>query len=193
MFDDGTTVVRVGDRYVASPEWALAQAVPELDRPWAVSVMDSAIHLGLLSSEGLARAHDHARGRRGVARTHSWWELADGRSESPLETWLRLDCVDGGIPPDGLQVPLVGASGRQRRGDLGWLLDDGRWVVGEADGAEVHDSPDAAFADRERHNDLVTADVAAVLRFTSADVRVPGHAATTVRRALRSAGRRRAA
>ncbi|WP_264031269.1 type IV toxin-antitoxin system AbiEi family antitoxin domain-containing protein [Cellulosimicrobium sp. SH8] len=193
MFDDGMTVVRVGDRYVAAPEWALAQAVPELDRPWAVSVMDSALHLGLVSTEGLDRAHDHARGRRGVARTHSWWELADCRAESPLETWVRLDCLDGGVPPDTLQVPLVGSSGRERRGDLGWLLDDGRWVVAEADGAEFHDTPSAAFADRERHNDLVTADVAAVLRFTSADTRVPGRAATTVRRALLSTGRRRAA
>ncbi|GED09538.1 hypothetical protein CCE02nite_15370 [Cellulosimicrobium cellulans] len=193
MFDDGMTVMRVGGRYVAAPEWALAQAVPELDRPWAVSVMDSALHLGLLSSDGLARAHDHARGRRRVARTHSWWELADGRSESPLETWVRLDCVDGGVPPDMLQVPLVGSSGRERRGDLGWRLDDGRWVVAEADGAEFHDTPSAAFADRERHNDLVTADVAALLRLTSSDARVPGRSATTVRRALLAAGRRRTA
>lgn len=65
MFDDGMTVVRVGDRHVASPEWALAQAVPELDREPAVSVMDSALHLGLVDPSGLDRAHDHARGRRG--------------------------------------------------------------------------------------------------------------------------------
>ncbi|MDF2806486.1 MAG: hypothetical protein K0S43_1432 [Cellulosimicrobium sp.] len=191
MFDDRMAVVRVRDRYVAAPEWALAQAVPELDRPWAVAVMDSALHLGLVSAEDLARAHDLARGRRGVARTHSWWELADGRAESPLETRVRLDCVDGGVPPDMLQVPLVGSSGRERRGDVGWRLDDGRWVVAEADGAEFHDTPSAAFADRERHNDLVTADVAAVLRFTSADVAVPGRVAATVRRALQAAGRRR--
>ncbi|WP_435737190.1 type IV toxin-antitoxin system AbiEi family antitoxin domain-containing protein [Cellulosimicrobium sp. PMB13] len=193
MFDDGMTVVRVGDRYVASPEWALAQAVPELDRGPAVSVMDSSLHLGLLDPAGLDRAHDHARGRRGVARTHAWWELADGRSESPLETWARLDCTDGGVPPDALQVPLVGASGAARRGDLGWRLDDGRWLLAEVDGAEVHDTPVAAFADRERHNDLVTGDVAAVLRFTWHDVTVPGRTHGTVRRALGSAARRRAA
>ncbi len=193
MFDDGMTVVRVGDRFVASPEWALAQAVPELDRGFAVSVMDSALHLGLLDPSGLIRAHDHARGRRGVARTHAWWELADGRSESPLETWARLDCLDGGVPPDELQVELVGASGARRRADLGWRLDDGRWLVAEVDGAEVHDTPVAAFADRARHNDLVTAEVAAVLRFTSHDVRTPGVVARAVRRALEAAGRRRAA
>ena len=187
MFDDGMTLVRYEDRYVATPEWALAQAVPELDRGHAVAVMDSALHRGLVTPEILARAHDHARGRRGVARTHAWWELADGRAESPLETWARLDCVDGGVPPDALQVPLVGASGRSRRGDLGWHLDDGRWVVAEVDGVEFHGVPDAAFADRERHNDLVTADVAAVLRFTWQDVRVPGRTHRTVRRALVSA------
>ncbi|OLT53410.1 hypothetical protein BJF88_11605 [Cellulosimicrobium sp. CUA-896] len=193
MFDDGMTVVRVGDRFVASPEWALAQAVPELDREPSVSMMDSALHLGLLDAPALARAHDHARGRRGVARTHAWWELADGRSESPLETWARLDCVDGGVPPDALQVELAGASGARRRADLGWRVDDGRWLVAEVDGAEIHDTPDAAFADRARHNDLVTADVAAVLRFTWHDVRTQGATARAVRRALRACERHRAA
>ncbi|MBD5786078.1 type IV toxin-antitoxin system AbiEi family antitoxin domain-containing protein [Cellulosimicrobium terreum] len=193
MFDDGMTVVRYEDRYVASPAWALAQAVPELERGYAVSVMDSALRRDLITPATLERAHDHARGRRGVAATHAWWELADSRAESPLETWARLDCIDGGVPPDALQVPLTGSSGAQRRGDLGWQLDDGRWLVGEVDGAEFHDAPEAVYTDRERHNDLVTADVAAVLRFTSKDVRSPGTTHRTVRRALKTTGRRRAA
>lgn len=190
MFDDGMTVTRAGRAVVASPWWALAQAVPELDREHAVSVLDSAVHRGVVTVDEVAHAHDLARGRRGVARTHSWWGLADGRSESPLETRVRLDCHDGGVGPDALQVPLVDASGVVRRGDLGWRTRDGRWLVAEADGAEFHGSLQAAYADRARHNELVGGDVAGTLRFTFDDVRVAGRCARTVRRALHALGRR---
>lgn len=184
QFDDGMTVVPVSGRLVASPEWALAQAVPELGRRRAVAVMDSALHLGLLDRSGLDRAHEHARGRRGVARTHGWWELADGLAGSPLETWARLDCIEAGVPPDRLQVPLVDADGVVRRADLGWQRGGGRWLVAEVDGAEVHDTPSAAFADRRRHNALVATGRVEILRFTAQDLRVPGRVGATVRAML---------
>ena len=84
---------------------------------------------GQLTAIGLARAHDLARHRRGVHRTHEWWELSDGRAESPLETFGRLDCVDGGVPPDELQVRIHDAGGV--------LLGDGDLAVAAADGPVV--------------------------------------------------------
>ncbi len=182
-FDNGMATVEIGGRRVVTVEWALAQAVPELDRRHAVAVMDSALHLGRIDERGLERAHGLARGRRGVAKTHEWWGLADRRAESPLETFGRLDCLDLGVPPDDLQVELHDRDGRfLGRGDLGWRLDGGRWLIAEMDGREVHDSPRAVFADRRRQNDLVQ--VADVLRFTSADV-FSGAVGSTVRRHLR--------
>lgn len=189
QFDNGLETVEIAGRRVANIQWALAQAVPELSRGNAVAVMDSALNLGLIDARGLARAHDLARGRLGVARTHDWWCLADGRAESPLETAGRLDCLDLGIPPDDLQVVIQDRNGRfLGRGDMGWKIDDDRWLIAEMDGREFHESAAALLYDRRRQNDLVQ--VADVLRFASEDARL-GVVASTVRRHLRVAHTRR--
>jgi hypothetical protein len=182
QFDAGMETVVVGGRRVASAEWAVAQALPELRRRDGLAVLDSVLHRRLLTPSGLARAHDLARGRRGVAVAHELWDLADGRAESAPESYARLDCIDGGVPPDALQLPLDD-SPYPERGDLGWDLGDGRWLVAEVDGKEIHDVPEAAFADRSRQNGLVATGRFSVLRFTSADL--DGVMARTVRRALR--------
>ncbi|WP_141389893.1 hypothetical protein [Cellulosimicrobium cellulans] len=174
QFDDGMTVTQVEGRWVATPDWALAQAVPEMGRMRAVAAMDSARHRGLLSAEGLAHAHDLARGRRGVARTHTWWGQSDGRAESPLETFARLDCTDSGIAPDDLQVEVVDDGRFLGRGDLGWRLPGGRWLIAELDGVDVHSEPAALLRDRARQNDLVACGAVDLLRFTGRDVTSPG-------------------
>ena len=174
QFDDGMTVTRVGRWTVATPGWALAQAVPETGRNRAVAVMDSARHRGLLDTEGLARAHDLARGRRGVERTHGWWALSDARAESPLETFARLDCLDAGIAPDELQVEVHDARRLLGRGDMGWRLPGGRWLVAEMDGRDVHSEPAALLRDRTRQNDLVVSGAVDLLRFTGRDLTPPG-------------------
>ncbi len=185
-FDNGMETVVLAGRLVASVPWALAQAVPELARMNAVAVMDSALNRRLLDPAGLERAHLLARGRRGVARTHEWWTLADGRAESPLETLARLDCADSGVAPDDLQVVVVDPDGRfLGRGDLGWRLDGGRWLIAEIDGREWHEAPLALLADRRRQNAFVGSGVADVLRFTAEDLRRPGRVGSTIRAHLR--------
>lgn len=187
-FDNGMETVVVSGRQVASVTWALAQAVPELDRAHGVAVMDSALNQGLIDEAGLHRAHDLARGRRGVARTHSWWAEADGRAESPLETFARLDCADLGVPPDDLQVVLTDERGLfVARGDLGWRIGPGRWLVAEIDGREWHESPEALLRDRRRQNAIVRSNVADVLRFTADDLREPGAVGSQVLLHLRRA------
>lgn len=182
-FDNGMETVEIAGRRVVTVEWALAQAVPELDRRHGVAVMDSALHLSLIDRGGLEKAHRLARGRRGVAKTHDWWCLADGRAESPLETFGRLDCLDLGVPPDELQVRILDQHGRfLGRGDMGWRLEQGRWLIAEMDGREPHESPQALFNDRRRQNDIVQ--VADILRFTAKDV-YAGTVGTTVQRHLR--------
>ena len=182
QFDAGLETVELEGRRVATVEWALAQAVPELPHPNGLAVLDSALRLRLSTERGLAHAHELARGRRGVAATHRLWELADGRSESAPESFGRLDCIDGGVPPDALQLPLDD-SPYPERGDLAWHLGGDRWLVAEVDGKEVHDVPDAAYADRSRQNGLVSTGRFTVLRFTGRDVY--GEMSRTVRRTLR--------
>lgn len=179
QFDAGMTTVMIGGRRMASVVWALAQAVPELPRPNALAVLDSALQRGLVDLRGLERAHDLARGRRGVATTHALWGLADGRAESPLESFGRLDCLDAGVPPDTLQLAVRDASGRVvARGDMGWHLGGGHWLVAEMDGQDVHAAPEAVYADRTRQNRFVTSGVIDVLRFTGRDV--PGGVGSAV-------------
>ncbi|MFC8923815.1 hypothetical protein [Cellulosimicrobium sp. NPDC057127] len=189
QFDAGMTTVVIDGRRVASLVWALAQAVPELPRHNALAVLDSALHRGLLEARDVERAHDLARGRRGVAATHALWGLADGRAESPLESFGRLDCVDAAVPPDTVQLPVLGPDGRVvARADMGWRLGEGRWLVAEMDGRDVHAAPDAVYADRTRQNRLVASGSIEVLRFTGRDV--PGGVGTAVASFLARRGRR---
>lgn len=182
QFDAGMTTTEIGGRRVATLDWALAQAVPELPRANGLAVLDSALHQGLTDTDGLHRAHEHARGRRGVASRHTLWAMADARAESPLESFARLDCVDEGVPPHTLQLPVLDHEGRAvARGDLAWRYRDGRWLVAELDGQDVHSTPHAVFADRSRQNRLVATGQIDVLRFTGRDVGTIGR---TVRATL---------
>lgn len=158
----------VHDRLVVPVDLALAQAVPSLDRRHAVAVMDSVLHRQLLTDLGLAGAHDLARGRRSVERTHDWWDVADGRAESPAETFARLSCIDEGVPPDVLQQVFLPRQGRRVRVDMAWWLGRGRWLINEVDGREAHSSPEPLFHDRARQN-LLTASGHTVLRHSGAD------------------------
>ncbi|MGC5167755.1 type IV toxin-antitoxin system AbiEi family antitoxin domain-containing protein [Luteimicrobium sp. DT211] len=183
QFDDGLETVVIAGRRVASVAWALAQAVPELPRGQGLAVLDSALYRKKLGPAGLERAHDLARGRRGIATRHDLWELADARAESPFESTTRLECIEDGIPPDVLQLPLVDADGRElSRADAGWRKRDGRWLVAELDGSEIHDTPAAVFKDRTRQNLWVSTGVVDVLRFTPRD---SGSIAPAICRALR--------
>ncbi len=175
---DGFACATTGD--------ALRQAVPGLDRRQALAVMDSALHRGLVTPAALAAAHDAARGHRGVARTHPLWALADGRAESPAESWARLSCHDHGVPPDVLQLPVVLGGRTVARVDLAWLLPDGGVLVVEIDGAEVHSTPDAVVGDRRRQN-LIDSRRTVVRRFSGTDA-WHGVVGPHVARELRAAG-----
>ncbi|WP_129338006.1 hypothetical protein [Cellulomonas endophytica] len=187
----GVPTVRVGTARVASPVHATAQALPHLDRRHGVAVLDSALQRRLLVETDLAAVDALLRGRRGAAAARPLLALADGRSQSPLESWARLDLTDAGLPPDELQVPVRTADGRTvARGDLGWRLPGGRWLVAEIDGATVHGTPEAVFADRRRQNAVVATGTVDLLRFTAHDLGPRGRLVTTIGTHLAAAGRR---
>lgn len=162
----------------------LADLVPRLPRHQAVSVLDSALNRGLVSDDDLVLAEGLAAGRPGCEVARPWWQLADARSQSVLETWTRLDCIDGGVPPDELQHPVRDRSGvLLGYGDLAWLRDQARPLIGEADGAAVHGAVPALYSDRLRANNFTAAGVR-IIRFTWRDARRPGACAAMVRAAL---------
>ncbi|MBU4214465.1 MAG: endonuclease domain-containing protein [Actinobacteria bacterium] len=162
-------LVRYRGRHLADPHWALAQAVCELDRRHGIAILDSALQLGLV--ETLHQVRRIVAGRRDAARTRTWWGLVDGRAESPLETEARLQCHDAGMGPDDLQVLVHDDSGRVlARGDLGWRLPNGRWLLVEIDGARPHTQPAALYTDRRRQNAIISTGRFDVLRFTARDL-----------------------
>lgn len=181
----GVESARFGDRRIATVTSALLTAVPHLGRAHAVAVLDDLTHRGRLSTGQLETIASTLRGRRGCADVPAWMSLVDDRSESPLETFARIDCVDAGVPPDELQVVIRAPDGTfLGRGDLGWRLPSGRWLIAEIDGREIHERPDALLRDRTRQNSLLMHGAIEMLRFTHEDI---GSVGRTVRDALRLA------
>jgi very-short-patch-repair endonuclease len=123
-------------------------------------LLDSALRLGWEPSHyPLSRAR--------LAHLSSALALADGRSESALETILRLLLVRAHLAPEELQWMLFNS-----RGVL-WARLDMAWpscrLVVEADGREYHEKPKALYRDRDRQNDVSKIGWT-VLRYTWWDV-----------------------
>jgi hypothetical protein len=155
-------------------------------RAEAIALMDAALHTGHLTNLGDARSL--TCGRRGAATRWDWWQHADGRAESPLETRLRLLLTEAGMVPEQLQWPVHDAAGRViARLDLAW---PSRRLDIEADGMAVHGDPHALYRDRHRQN-MLTMLGWTVLRFTWVDVTGrPDYVTANVARTLTGDSRR---
>ena len=169
---------------VTTPLRTLVDLLCRVGRSHGVSLADSALHLGLVAADEVGEVDRLLGGGPGGARGRRWLALADGRAESPLETRVRLDCIDGGVQPDELQFPIHDECGVLLGiADMAWRK---QRLVAEADGAQPHEEPRALFRDRRRQNDLANAGWK-VLRFTWADTQRAGYIVATVRRALDAA------
>ncbi|WP_431943145.1 type IV toxin-antitoxin system AbiEi family antitoxin domain-containing protein [Micromonospora marina] len=148
---------------VTTPARTVADVLLRARRYPAVCVLDSALDQGILAE-------------------------ADGRAQSPLETRARLRCVDGGVPPEVLQLPVRDDDGYLLGiGDLAWR---GARLIAEADGRAPHLTPEAVYADRFRQNRLVNAGWR-ILRFTWSDTMRPDYIPQTVKHALRQSPKQR--
>ncbi len=167
----------------------LADVARLLPRMQAVSCIDSALNLELLTEAELpdvaammGRKRHCVTGRRRLAEARSG-------AQSPLETRVRLRADDGGLCPDALQVPIVGASGQLLGyGDIGYQLRNGTWLIVEADGRSVHELPEAILHDRHRQNAFVSSADAAIIRFTWDDTTRPDIIPAVLRPALDRGG-----
>ncbi|GGK35579.1 hypothetical protein GCM10010124_30350 [Pilimelia terevasa] len=147
----------------------------------AVAVLDAALHRSLVGADDLAALPALLRGRRGAVAARARLALADGRAACGLETLVRLRCVDGGVPPEELQVPVRDRAGRiVTRGALGW---PSRGLIVEADGVPGHRDAAALDAARQRHNRIADAGWR-MLRFAWRDTARPGLIPRRVRAAL---------
>ncbi|MBE1551287.1 hypothetical protein GGC64_005347 [Mycobacterium sp. OAS707] len=92
-------------------------------------------------------------GARGLRQLRETLDLADGGSESPQETRLRLFLVQSGLPRPVTQIVVLNDRGPDRRVDMGWP----EWKVGvEYDGEQHWTNPDSYAEDIERLEFLAT-------------------------------------
>lgn len=143
----------------------------------SVVALDALLHARLVQISQLQRYIEEHKGASGVRRLRRATANADGRSESPMETRLRLQLVRARLPRPHVQVDLRDPTGRLLgRADL--YYPDHRLVI-EYDG-ENH--KERLAHDLRRQNALVNAGYH-LLRFTAGDL-MQGLPAPQVRRAL---------
>lgn len=102
-----------------------------------LAIADSAIHWELASRREIARwIEEDGKGRRGVRRARGTIAWADGRSENGGESIARAAMIELGFAAPQLQVEIFDPMepGNPKRGDFGWRLEDGSWIIGELDG-----------------------------------------------------------
>jgi very-short-patch-repair endonuclease len=178
-------VITVDGIPVTTPVRTVADLIVRVDRLTAVSIMDSGLNRRIIQPDDLDAIRTRLTGRRGAPKARPWLQLVDARAESPLETRVRLRAVDGGVGPDELQFRVRDQAGTiVAIGDFAWT---GARIIGEADGAEAHDNPNAVFRDRLRQNDIVRAGYTP-LRFTWEDTVAPGYIPRVLHATIAGAG-----
>ncbi|HEV2217673.1 MAG TPA: DUF559 domain-containing protein [Candidatus Dormibacteraeota bacterium] len=151
----------------------------------ATVVADAALHVGLAEPPAFQAWARTRKGGRGLVNLRRVADLAEPRSESPMETRLRMLLVLAGLPRPEAQVPIHSEDGSfVGRPDLYYV--EHRLGI-EYDGA-VH--RESLAEDNRRQNRLLEAGVT-LLRFTAADVLSrPSMVVAQVRALCASAGTR---
>ena len=127
-------------------------------------IADMALNVGLVELSAFVQRARTCSGGRGLVNVRRVASLAEPKTESPMETRLRLLIVFGGLPKPELQVPIYDDTGAfLGRPDLYYR--DKRLGI-EYDGG-VHRNQ--LTEDNRRQNLLLQAGVR-LLRFTAADV-----------------------
>lgn len=168
-------VVTIGGFRATSAMRTVCDLGSGADLSESVVAIDMAVRVRLVElSELVNHVTTHA-GAKGNKRLRRACAFADPRSESPMETRVRIELVKARLPQPGVQVDLRDGNGNfLGRADL--YFPDRRLVI-EFDG-EHH--RDRLVADLRRQNALLNAGYH-VLRFTAADLRSPGSIAAHVR------------
>jgi hypothetical protein len=162
-----------------------ARTVVDLGRtlPFRAGVVatDSALHLRQATVEELQSVLAVCCRWRGAAKAADVLGFADWRSESPLESIVRVVFRDCGLPPPKLQA-LIGTADEVARVDFFW----GQYrTIVEVDGAVKYADPLRARAQLERDSWLRSLGYE-VVHFTWDEITtMPDFVATRIREAFR--------
>lgn len=156
---------------------SVARSLVDSAREWrlwdAVAAMDDALYRRLTTVTELRQTVLGQRHWEGVAGAARAVGLADGRAESPLESFGRVQIVTSGLPAPELQVEVWDAAGFIGRVDA-WYEEAA--VAIEFDGAVKYSdpwrgrTPAEVVWDEKRREDRLRATGARVLRWAMSDV-----------------------
>lgn len=136
---------------VTSPVRTACDLATLRGRRSGLAVLDAFLHAGLFSRRELVDQLPRFARRRGVVQLRELAALADGRAESPGESWSRLELLDSGMravtPQYEIDIPGDGMA----RLDLAYVLEK---VAVEYDGEEFHSSPPQRERDVLRRQSL---------------------------------------
>ncbi|HEX6350958.1 MAG TPA: DUF559 domain-containing protein [Candidatus Dormibacteraeota bacterium] len=143
-----------------------------------VVVFDLALGSGLTTPDQLAAMAADRTGLKFAKRLRRVVDLADARSESPMESRLRTVLILGGLPRPETQVELCDALGN-RLGRVDLYYPEARLAI-EFDGSAHRYS---LVEDSRRQNRILAAGYR-LLRFTAPDLRNPAAVVAQVRAGL---------
>ena len=121
----------------------------KLPRRDALAAVDQFMRLHDISRDDLLAELPRYFGRRGVVQLRSVVAVADPRSESPAESWIRMSILDAGLPDPEIQYSIVVNGVERYRLDLAYPK---HRVCVEYDGEQFHSSPHDRRADEERRD-----------------------------------------
>ncbi|WP_182346116.1 type IV toxin-antitoxin system AbiEi family antitoxin domain-containing protein [Tomitella gaofuii] len=96
-------ITELGGIEVTTAARTVVDVARTADLARAVAVGDSALNKAKTTRDELEAAVDRVRGRKGAGRAAAAVRVMDARSESPGETWSRLQMVACGMPVPELQ------------------------------------------------------------------------------------------
>lgn len=162
---------------VTSPLRTVCDLGSRADAVESVVAIDMAVRAALVALEQIERHVASNPGAKGIRRLRRATALADPRSESPMETRMRILLVKARLPRPDVQVDLHDSAGAfLGRADLYY---PDRKLILEYDG---DNHKERLVGDMRRQNALVNGGYH-LLRFTAADFRLPGAIANQVRQA----------
>jgi len=140
-------VMKVNGLLVTTPLRTALDLACKLSRRDGLAALDAFIRQHGLTREQMRRELVRYFRRRGVVQARRLVPLADGRVESPGESWTRLEIIDHGLLAPELQWWVVDRGVRLFRLDLAYPK---HRIAIEYDGREFHDAEEHREHDRAR-------------------------------------------
>lgn len=153
----------VGDLLVVSAARAVVDVARSEQLVEAVALGDAVLRAGTATADQVADVVERSGGLRGVVRARACLPHLEPRSESPMESRLRMRFVLGGVTGLETQKDLYDADGHLCRAD--WYV---RGVVVEYDGREARLDREVFVRERRRQNRIAESGCE-LRRFTAAD------------------------